>query len=147
MTLSPEERERRRQRALAMHAQPHPDDPNRRRFGGAQPNSGPRRQKRASEVAAERIARHGNLVADVFISAMQPGKPDAIRMQAARSAVEIEHKERELQLKEDRELDGRSDSELIGMLVQGALKLAASGAVKMDDVIDLPQSAVTEVTG
>src|SRR5579859_343146 len=112
-----------------MHSQSHPSDPTRRRFGGPQPNSGPKRQKRASEVAAERIARQGNLMADAIIDAMRPGKPDSIRLQGARQAMELEHREAELRRKEESELDGLTDSALVDMLVEMGSRMAASGMV------------------
>jgi len=132
VNISQEERERRRQRALAQHAKVHPDDPSRRLFGGPQPGSGPKRQKRATEVAAERIARQGNLMADAVIGAMRDTSP-SIRLQGVRLGMEIEHREAELRLKEDRSLDEMSNAELVQMIVDAAIQARRSGALPIDD--------------
>jgi hypothetical protein len=134
LNISDSERERRRQRALAMHNEPHPDDPTRRRLGGAQPNSGPRRQKRATEVAAERIARKGNLMADAVISAMGNDQPMTIRLQGVRMAKEIEHDEVRLQLQEQHDDETKSNLDLVNIIVDGLAKAAGSGRLK--DIVE-----------
>lgn len=60
-------------RARELHAQPHPDDPTRRKFGGRQPGAGRPRKPRVSEIVAAAAVEH----ADEIVAALLAGVTDA----------------------------------------------------------------------
>ena len=129
--VSDEEKERRRARALKMHSEVHPDDPQRRRFGGRQPNSGAPRKMRATERAAERISREGDLIADAIIDALRNGT-HGIRLSAVKLAMDIEHREAELQLKEDRQFEEIETQQLLESLVDDLAVLRETGMLQLE---------------
>lgn len=128
LNLSPEERERRRQRALELHQQVDPDT-GRRRFGGPQPGSGRPRTKRAAELVAEAAQQNANLIIRAFRDALQQESPIAVRVQAARQWLDVENREAELQLKEEHELAKLEESELRDRVAAALQRLAESGAL------------------
>lgn len=86
-------------------------------------------------MAAERIARHGNLMADAIISAMR-NADDRVRLQGVKTAMELEHREAALRMQEDKELESASNAELISALVEMSRRMVASGAVDRLPVIE-----------
>src|SRR5882757_9052375 len=86
-----EKKEEQRQKALAMHETPHPDDPGRRMFGGRQPDAGRPRIKRMHEVIAEQAIRDGNLAARKLHDMLNHKSP-MVQLSAISKLLEVETK-------------------------------------------------------
>lgn len=85
-----------------------------KRVGGAEHGSkgGRPRKPRASAIVAERLQEHGEEAAQVFIDGMRSPN-DRIRMEAARSALEVERHESKLQMEEEKHDKEMSKDELV----------------------------------
>jgi hypothetical protein len=132
LKFSDAEIERRRTLAREMHAQKVVDPETgleRPKFGGAQPRSGRPRVPRASEAVAEEIRKNAKLVASAIVDNLT-NESAGIRLQAARLAMEIEHKEAELQLKEERAFESMETSELVKYIIDASMKTKTSGALE-----------------
>jgi hypothetical protein len=81
-----------------------------------------------TEVAAERLRQRGGLLADVIIDSMRQTENPGIRLQGARLAMELEHREAEVQLREDRSFEDKSNSELLEYLADTLARIEATGA-------------------
>lgn len=124
--ITDEEREARRQRALALHKQVDPVT-GRRRFGGPQPGSGRPRKKRAAEMVAEAAQDEAKEITKVFKDLIDAKSPPAIRLAAAREWLAVENKEAELQLKEERSLAEMNHEELLDKVAGALAGLAENG--------------------
>lgn len=133
MAFSDEERQRRSKRAKELVASG--------KIGGPRPGAGRPRKKRASEFVAEQAREEAQLIVDAYKSALQEGKPDSIRLQAANAWLAVEHKEAELELKEQKELEDMPRDQLVATIVAGLQKANTAG------IIDLPESAIQELNG
>src|SRR5580765_6877984 len=118
MKLTPEERERRSQRAKELNAQG--------KFGGPQPGSGRPRKKRASELVAEEAEKHSTEIVAAFLRGVRDGDAKTAVM-AAEKWLGVENKEATLQLQEQKQLDSMSREDLIVMLAEGFSKLKKHG--------------------
>jgi hypothetical protein len=114
------------------------------RIGGPGRGQGRKRQPRAAEhVAAEIRKRAGKIVR--AIDNGLDAESVHTQLKAASMALEIEREETRLQLqeeKQDAELDNMSKEELVATFFQLVSDPAAEAAL---GVIDLPDSAVTEI--
>ncbi len=124
INISEEEREKRRQRAIELHAKKREDG--RPVFGGPQPGSGRPRKKRASEVVAERVAEEGDAIAAAIIENLADDKPATVRLQAAKTALDFEAQE-EKRKREEGDLRGKTNDELIDLIARGASELYQQG--------------------
>lgn len=104
-------REEQRQKALEMHSEPHPDDPTRRRFGGAQPNSGPPRIKRMHEVLAETAVEEAQAAARA-LKGMLRHKSPMVQLAAIKQLLEIEVKNDSDMRDDERELRRMNGADL-----------------------------------
>lgn len=120
MELTDEEREARRQRALALHADG--------KFGGAQPGSGRPRKKRASEVVAESVAAEGQLIYDTLIEIVRSGT-DSNKMSAAKTLMEIEEKEAQRSDREDDKIEEMHRDQLLLMVASKLEALSDRGLI------------------
>lgn len=121
-TITDEERQRRRERAIQLHKEG--------RLGGSKygKQGGRPRKVRASEIVAQAAQEH----ADEIVKAMRDGlraKQPSIRLQAARQWLEVESKEHDLKVKEDRALEQLSTEELVEAVAERFARLAATGAI------------------
>lgn len=141
-------REEQRQKAIQMHSEPHPDDPTRRRFGGAQPNSGPPRVKRMHEVLAETAIEEAEQAAKVLKTQLRHKSP-MVQMQAIRLLLEIEAKndadmredERELRRMKAKELDAEFEETMITL---GVNVRRVNGEKSEVTVEQIPDAEVVE---
>lgn len=128
--LPQEERERRRklsEAATAKHEQIADPETGRRVFGGPQPGSGrPRKQRVAERVAELAQGDRQKEVVDALFSGLNRKNSSDVRRRTAEAIVRIEHKERELQMKED-EFSEKPKDELIEYLVGTLAKLSRRG--------------------
>jgi hypothetical protein len=112
MELTDEEREKRRQRALALHEQG--------KFGGAQPGSGRPRKKRVAEVIAEKVADEAQTIYDRLMQVVREGT-DSNAISASRQLIEIEEKEAIRLDREDDKIDSLHRDQLL-LLVATQMK-------------------------
>jgi hypothetical protein len=129
--ISPEERERRRQRAIQQHQKVVVDEETgleRRAFGGPQPRSGRPRKPRASEVIAEKVQGDAE---DFYakLKEIADGKNAGEARKAIMDLLAIEEKERVIKVQDDRDIDNMKRDELMKFITQ---QLAELG-------IDLPE--------
>src|SRR5262245_8613930 len=122
MELTDAERKRRSDRAKELVEQG--------KIGGPRPGSGRPRKVRAAEIVAEKARANADKIAQAYIDALDPAKPDAIRLQAARDWLGVENKEGELTRKEEKDLDSMNKNELVAEITKFL--------VDNQDVIDLP---------
>jgi hypothetical protein len=129
----------------------YPSDPKERarmlvaegKIGGPRPGSGRPRKKRAAELIAEKAQRNAEKIWSAFEDALEPSKPDSIRLAAAKELVALENRESELQLKEERAFEDTPKDELIAYLVDGFAQLQAGGFIP--DIVDA--DVVEEISG
>lgn len=138
--ITPEERERRRQRALEL-AQRRDPVTGKRVFGGNQGGHRPRK-KRPTEIWNEKIEKHAEEVWEALFRAMKSNK-EMVSLQAIRQIVEISNKETDVTLKEDRSIEGTSTEELIELVSSRLARLAESGKLPFD--IELTEDEVVEI--
>lgn len=139
-TVTPEESARRSELAKRLHAEPHPDDPNRRRFGGPQPNSGRAKKQRASARIADAAAQHADLIVKAYKRATE--SPDErVAVMAAEKWVAAERAEVQLQLDEDKHLESMSRGDLIAQLAEQFVKLQESGVAVVSSEIVIEATA------
>jgi hypothetical protein len=121
--LSQEERQRRSDLARRLHAEG--------RFGGPQPGSGRPRKARAAQIVAEaaKETENAKLMIASLKDALQPGQPPTVRVQAAKTWLEIEQKEDALQLKEEVVFEGLQREQLQKELAERLLRLQDAGAL------------------
>ena len=138
--ISPEERQRRSERARQLHAEG--------KFGGAQHGAkgGRPRKKRASEIVAAKAEEQADEIVAAFLRGVRD--PDAkTAVMAAEKWLRVENQEAELQLKEQKHLDQLSRDDLIARLAEGFARLKRAGIDfdGADMVVDLDDDAVHEV--
>lgn len=112
MELTDEERENRRQRALALHADG--------KFGGVQPGSGRPRKKRVAEVIAEKVADEAQTIYDRLMQIVREGT-DSNSISASRQLLEIEASESTRLDREDEKIDSMHRDQLL-LLVATQMK-------------------------
>lgn len=125
-TITDEERQRRRDRALQLHKEG--------RLGGSKygKQGGRPKKIRASEIVAQQAQEH----ADEIVKAMRDGlraKQPSIRLQAARQWLEVESKEYDLKVKEDRALEQLSTEELVEAIAERFARLSDTGSIPAFD--------------
>lgn len=125
MQLTPEERKRRSELAKRLHAEG--------RFGGAGRGQGRPRQRRASEVAAERVAQEANILVDRMMEIVKNGG-FAVSRQAIMDLFKLEEQERLTSVKESEKIDDLKRDELLELVTTQLRALSASGV--LPDVID-----------
>lgn len=132
--LSPEERERRRQQALQLHQEIVVDENGveRRKFGGPQPGSG-RPRKRAAQAVSEAAIRHSSEVAQALVDGLKENNHPSVRINAARTLIEIERDERKLELQEQAAERQMNRDEAADALLDVLRSLGKQGAA---DIID-----------
>lgn len=121
----------------------YPSDPSERarmlvaegKIGGPRAGSGRPRKRRAAELVAEKAQRHADKIWSAFEDALDPSKPDSIRLAAAKELIALEHRESDLQLKEERAFEDTPKDELIAFLVTGFAQLQSGGYLS-DDIVD-----------
>jgi hypothetical protein len=141
-SVSEEERQRRSELAKQLNSTPHPDDPNRRKFGGPQPGSGRPKTKRASTMVAEKAAQH----ADEIVKAFRRGvnsQDERTAVMAAERWVNLEQKEASIQMEEEKHIEDLDRGELVRMLAEGFAKLQSAGV----HVMELPMADAVVVDG
>lgn len=89
------------------------------KFGGKGRGQGRPRNKRASEVVAEQVASEGQAIYDRFMEILRGGT-DSNSIAAGRTLIEIEEKERKLQLEEEQNIEDMHRNDLLE-LVAGLL--------------------------
>lgn len=112
MEITETEREARRQRALALHAEG--------KFGGPQPGSGRPRKKRAAEIVAEQVSNEGQAIFDRLMGIVRDGT-HSNAISAARELLSIEDREAARLDKEDDKIDNMHRDQLL-LLVASELK-------------------------
>lgn len=140
------ERERRRKLSIAAkerHNEIVDPETGRRKFGGPQPGSGRPRKKRAAEAIAERAQQEHDKVARAIFSGLDPRNSPSVRVNTATKIIDIERKERELQLRES-ELDGKTDEEITELLINKLAEWTEAG--KLPDPGDLSSEPFVEGT-
>lgn len=116
------------------------------RLGGPGRGQGRRRQARASETVAEYVRETLTpKIQKALKDGLHEGEDLTIRLKTADMALKVEREEAQLQLREEQsDLDNASKEQLIAAIIaltsDSETQAALEGAV-----IDLPESAVTEV--
>lgn len=131
--VSDEERARRSELAKQLHSKVVDPTTGRRAFGGRQPGAGRPRRVRAAELVAEEAKKSATEIVSALKDALDAGNPASIRVNAAKTWLEIENREADLQLKEDRDFATLSDEELAMRVAEGFMRLSSSGA--FDEVL------------
>lgn len=138
---------------------PHPDDPGRRKFGGAQPKSGPSREKRAiGRAIVEHFEGRQKEVLDAIGAPLSPNSGATV-MERHRAGMAIATHARE-ESKEQREADAfarltddeirlAAAQEFVGMLRAGDVTLdqlerMLKGEPDADEAIDIDDADVVE---
>lgn len=121
MNISDEERERRRQNALALTAEGRIGP----QFGklGGRP-----RKPRASEMIAEKVASDADEIYKKLIDILRTGKEGAA-IKAIQTMLQVEEKERRAQVEEVRDLEKAKRDELLEIVATGLRELASEGIV------------------
>lgn len=140
-TISPEEIEARRERALALHKRRDPVT-NRPLFGGAQPGSGRPRKRRPTEVMNEEIEKNA-LAYFMKLDSIAKGSQPGLALAAIRQLIEISNKETDVQAKEDRHADKKSTDELKTQIASRLARLAESGKLPIA-VINEAEQAIAD---
>lgn len=141
-TISEEERQRRSDRAKAMHKEIADPATGRRRLGGPQPSSGRPKKKRPTEIWNEKIEKHAEEVWTALYRAMRSNK-EMVSLQAVKQIVEITNKETDVMFKEERSIDSTSTEELIDLVSNRLARLAEAGKLPFD--IELGDESISEV--
>jgi hypothetical protein len=121
--LSDEERKRRSDQAKRLVAQG--------KFGGKQPGSGRPRKKRASELVAERVSQHATEIWNELWD-LRNDKSSAIRLKALVEMLDIEERERGVQVEEQKQLENKSRDELLTYVLEMRSSLQGQGALPFD---------------
>lgn len=149
--ISPEESERRRQVALRLHNEvvtdPETGEVVRRRFGGPQPGAGRPKKQRASTIVAEQARQHAEQIKDAFVDALDPMNHPNVRVNAARSWLEMEQKEEALAMAEERALEGMHRDALVTQLAEKLGALADRGLLPENFVRALPAGETDVIDG
>lgn len=125
MQITPEERQRRSELAKKLHAEG--------KFGGPGRGQGRPRNRRASEVAAEKISAEGEMIADRLIEIIREGGLSISRA-AIMDAMKIEEQERSIAAQENEQINAMKRDELLAHVVAQLEALQASGVIP--DVIE-----------
>lgn len=120
MEITDEEREARRQRALALHAEG--------KFGGAQPGSGRPRKKRAAEVIAEQASQEGQAFFDRLMEIVREGT-HSNSISAIRELVAIEDREASRMDREDEKIDDLHRDQLLELVFTQIKELSDRGLI------------------
>lgn len=126
MNLSEEERQKRSERALALHEQG--------RFGGPQPGSGRPRKKRASEIVAEQVSTEGQAIFDRLMTILRDGT-DSNSISAASKLLEIEKQETDRLEREDEKIENMHRDQLLLLVATQFKELHDRGLIGTD-IID-----------
>lgn len=135
MELSDEERERRRQRALALHEEG--------KFGGPQPGSGRPRKKRVSEVIADQVDEEAQIFFDRLMQIVREGT-DSNAITAARELISISEKEAIRKDREDERIDDMHRDQLILLVATQLKELSDRGLIPNLPIIDGELVEVTD---
>jgi hypothetical protein len=115
------------------HQKPHPEDPNRRRLGGPQPNSGRRVNKRLGEALLEEAQRRQKEVIDAAFAPLSEDNDDWVRHKAAMRLAEHEREERKMEIIED-DYARRTDDDIRKEAAAVFLEMLASGEISLEDL-------------
>jgi hypothetical protein len=137
-SITPEEIEARRKRALELHKRRDPVT-NRPLFGGAQPGSGRPKKRRATEVINEEIERNA-LEYFQRLDKIAKGNVDGLALAAIRQLMEIANKETDVQAKEDRQTIKQTTEELRAQVASRLARLAESGKLPLAVVNEAEQA-------
>ena len=139
--ITDEDREARRQRALAMREQG--------KFGGPQPGSGRPRKKRISEVIAEQVDDEAQTFYDRLMQIVREGT-DSNAITAARELIAISEKEADRRDRQDEKIDDMHRDQLLLLVAMQFKELSDRGLIPdFAGIIDGEASEVTdeELTG
>lgn len=112
------------------------------RLGGPGRGQGRKRQPRAAEIVADEIRKRAQKIVNAIDNALESDN-DKVALDAARTALKIEHDEATLKLQEEKQeadLAKMSKEDLVAELI------ALAGDPAVEGFIDLPESAVAEIT-
>lgn len=129
INISDEERLRRSERMRQLHAEGRAGA----EFGklGGRP-----RKKRASEVAAEKIAEQGEHIAQVLLDLIDDPDSPKVRLDAIKHAHAIEEQERKTKENEEVKYEQLKHSELLELVVGNFFELIKSGRINFEDIIE-----------
>jgi len=100
------------------------------KFGGAGRGQGRPRKKRASEVIAEQVSSEGQDIFDRFMEIVRGGN-DGNSIAAGRTLIEIEEKERKLQIEEEQSYEDMRGNDLAESIMNLLFELSADGAIEL----------------
>lgn len=120
MELSDEERQRRSERALALHSEG--------KFGGPQPGSGRPRKKRAAEIVAEQVSNEGQAIFDKLMEIVRDGT-HSNSISAARELMAIEDREAARYEREDSKIDDLHRDQLLLLVATQFKELSDRGLI------------------
>lgn len=120
---------------------PHPDDPSRRKVGGAQPGSGGR-TKRIGTTLMEAVRERQDEIVNAAFSAIDDKNDPGLRHKAAMNLAKLEREERMLEMAED-EHARKSAEELQREAAAMIAEMVRKGDVNLNDII---QGSATEVS-
>lgn len=148
MNITEEERENRKQRALALTQQRREDGT--RVFGGPQPGSGRPRSKRTSEILAEKVQREAEEIWETLHDGLQKNVPQAVRNQTVEIMLRIEAQEEQARRAEESDLATLKRDELIALLVKKLVKIDTAGHIDLPIIegrVATPAAELTEHSG
>lgn len=128
MQISDEERERRSRAAKELVTQG--------KLGGRQPGAGRPRVKRASEIVAEHASKKAKDIVEALDDALAENQPASIRMQAAKTYIEIENQSVKLNMEEERHIEDMQTSDLISYVESMITQLGYVRTNSEDEIID-----------
>jgi len=130
LDITEEERERRRQNALELHAQG--------KLGGAEFGKlgGRPRKKRATEVAAEKIDAEGEKIATKLMELILESESEKISLDAIKHAHTITEQERKIEIEEEVRYEQLKHNDLLELVVGNLQRLADEGRIELHEVID-----------
>ncbi len=136
--ITPEERERRRQNMLALHAQG--------RAGGQFGKLGGRpRKPRASEHVAEKVREDAELFYDRMRDIVLEGG-EKVASATFNTLMRIEEQERKITVEEEEKIDQLRREELLALVAEQLRELGDSGIISIGDAEVIRDEGPTEIS-
>jgi hypothetical protein len=139
LQLSDEERKARSDRMRDLHAQGKAGA----QFGhlGGRP-----RQKRAAEVAAEKIAEEGEELYRILKEKID-SESDKVSLDALKFAYDLEERERKANVEEEVRYEQLKHAELAKLVIGNLIELLEAGQIDLGEVIEVEGVEVREIGG
>lgn len=115
------------------HAKPHPEDPNRKKLGGPQPNSGRRVQKRIGEALVEAAQMRQKEIVDAAFAPLEPGNDAMTRHKAAMNLARHEREERAMDIVED-EYARKTQEDITREAAEVFAQMIRDGELSLEDI-------------